>query len=165
MFPSLTLSASYGQNSNAISKLFNSAGNFWDVGTGVTAPLFQGGTLWYQRRAAIEAYHASVSDYQQVVISSFQQVANVLRAVEHDAEVLHAQSDALASSEEARKLIETNYAAGIVGYLPVLIADAQYRQAKLGYIQAKTLRLQDTAALFVALGGVSWNSETNKTGT
>jgi outer membrane protein TolC len=59
-------------------------------------------------------------------------------------------------------LIATNYAGGIVGYLPVLIADAQYRQAKLGYIQAKALRLQDTAALFVALGGASWNSETKK---
>ena len=160
MFPSLTLSASYGQNSNAISKLFNSAGNFWDIGAGLAAPLFQGGTLWFQRRAAIEAYQASVSDYQQVVISAFQQVANVLRAVEHDAEALRAQSEALASSEEARKLIETNYSAGIVGYLPVLIAEAQYRQAKLGYIQARTLRLQDTAALFVALGGASWNSET-----
>jgi NodT family efflux transporter outer membrane factor (OMF) lipoprotein len=165
MFPSLTLSASYGQNSNATSKLFNSAGNFWDIGAGLAAPLFQGGTLWFQRRAAIEAYQASVSDYQQVVISAFQQVANVLRALEHDAEALRAQSEALASSEEARKLIATNYAAGIVGYLPVLIADAQYRQATLGYIQAKTLRLQDTAALFVALGGASWSSETNKTGT
>jgi len=153
MSPSLTLNASYGQNRNAISTLFNNSGNFWNLAAGVTAPLFQGGTLWFQRRAAIEAYQAGVSDYQQVVISAFQQVANVLRSLEHDAEALSAQSEALASSEEARKLIETNYAAGIAGYLPVLIADAQYQQTQLGYLQAKTLRLQDTAALFAALGG------------
>jgi outer membrane protein TolC len=128
----------------------------------LAAPLFQGGTLWFQRRAAIEAYQASVSDYQQIVISAFQQVANVLRAVEQDAEALKAQSQALATSEAARKLIETNCAAGSAGYLQVLVADNQYRQAKLGYIQAKTLRLQDTAALYVALGWAGWNFETHK---
>jgi outer membrane protein TolC len=44
-----------------------------------------------------------------------------------------------------------------VNYLQIIIANSQYQQAKLGYIQAQALRLQDTAALCVALGGGWWN--------
>jgi outer membrane protein TolC len=50
-------------------------------------------------------------------------VTNVLQAIEHDAEALQAQYEAPATYEEARSLKETNYAAGIAGYLQVLAAD------------------------------------------
>ncbi len=60
--------------------------------------------------------------------------------------------------DEALHLIQANYQAGTVNYLQVLIADYQYQQAELGYIQAMGQRLQDTAALFVALGGGWWSA-------
>ncbi len=164
MFPSFTLSGELGQNSSDITRLFDSAGTIWTVGTNMASPLFQGGTLWFQRRAAIEAYQASLSDYRQVVINALQQVADTLRGVEHDAETLRAQSEALVIAEENLNLVKANYEAGLVNYLQMLTADNQYQQAKLGYIQAKALRLQDTAALFVALGGGWWNAEAKPAG-
>lgn len=61
------------------------------------------------------------------------------------------------------RLIQINYQAGMINYLQVLIADIQYHQAKINYMQAQTQRLQDTTALFVALGGGWWNvSNTQK---
>jgi len=158
MFPSFTLSAAYGQTSTDITRLFGTAANFWSFGATLAQPIFRGGTLWFQRKAAIEAYQASLSDYRQVVVSAFQQVADTLRAVEHDAETLQAQSAALAAAEQALQLVKANYEAGLVNYLQILTANSQYQQAKLGYIQAQALRLQDTAALFVALGGGWWNA-------
>src|SRR5208337_4924366 len=80
-------------------------------------------------------------------------------ALQHDAQTLGAESQALDVSAEALHLIQANYQAGTVNYLQVLIADYQYQQAKLGYIQAMGQRLQDTAALFVALGGGWWNAQ------
>ncbi|MCY1341131.1 efflux transporter, outer membrane factor (OMF) lipoprotein, NodT family [compost metagenome] len=53
--------------------------------------------------------------------------------------------------------LQANYRAGTAGYLQVLIANAQYQQANMGYLQARTQRLQDTVALFVALGG-GWDA-------
>jgi len=161
MFPSFTLSAGYGQSATDITKLFGTGANFWSAGAAMVQPLFRGGTLWYQRKAAIEAYQASQSDYRQAVLSAFQQVADTLRAVEHDAETLKAQSEALAAAEQALKLIQANYQSGLANYLQVLTADNQYQQAMLGYIQVKALRLQDAAALFVALGGGWWQSTAN----
>jgi outer membrane protein TolC len=56
------------------------------------------------------------------------------------------------------RLIQANYAAGVSNYLQVLVADGQYLQAKVGYVQAVAQRLQDTVALYVALGGGWWNA-------
>lgn len=161
MFPSLTLNASYGQTTDTITKFLGTAANVWSLGATVAQPIFRGGTLWHQRKAAIEAYNASMADYRQVLVTSFQQVADTLRAVEHDAETLKAQSAALAAAEQALQLIQANYQSGLANYLQVLTADNQYQQARLGYIQAQALRLQDTAALFVALGGGWWKTVPN----
>ena len=88
------------------------------------------GTLWYQRRAALEAYQASLADYQQVVITAFQQVADSLRAVENDAQTLKAQTEALNAATQALQLVKANHQAGLVNYLQILTADNQYQQAR-----------------------------------
>jgi NodT family efflux transporter outer membrane factor (OMF) lipoprotein len=165
LFPSFTLSGDLGKNVTDITQIFGNAGTFWSFGAGVTQPFFRGGTLWFQRKAAIEASQAYLADYQQVVVGAFQQVADTLRALEHDAQLLKAQSKALSAAQEALQLVQANYAGGLVNYLQVIIANNQYQQAKLGYIQAQALRLQDTAALFVALGGGWWNGPPTLGGT
>jgi NodT family efflux transporter outer membrane factor (OMF) lipoprotein len=158
MLPSFTLSGDIGKNITDLTKIFTTAGNFWSFGGGVTQPLFQGGSLWFKRKAAMEAAQASLADYQQVVVSACQQVADTLRALEHDAQLLKAQAASLSSAQQALQLVQANYGAGLVNYTQVIIANSQYQQAKLGYIQAQALRLQDTAALFVALGGGWWGN-------
>jgi NodT family efflux transporter outer membrane factor (OMF) lipoprotein len=164
LYPNFTLSGSYGVSSTKTNQLFTSAGSFWSFGADVTAPLFHGGTLWAQRQAAIDAYDQAAAKYRQTVLSAFTQVADTLRALEHDAETVEAQSRAVRTAEEALRLIEANYRAGLANYLQVLIANAQYLQAKIGYIQATAQRFQDTVALYVALGGGWWNGGNTATG-
>ncbi len=153
LFPSFILSGTYGVNNTSLTDLFTSTSGFWSLGANLTAPLFHGGTLWFQRKAAIEGYQQSLATYRETVLSAFAQVADTLRALEHDAETLQAQSQALEVAGGALRLIQVNYQAGIANYLQVLIADGQYQQAKIGYLQALAQRYQDTVALFVALGG------------
>jgi NodT family efflux transporter outer membrane factor (OMF) lipoprotein len=160
LFPSFTLSGSYGQNSTAIGDLMKRGGNFWSAGADLTAPIFHGGTLWFNRKAAMEGYQQSLAEYRQTVLTAFAQVADVLRALEHDAEAVTAQSRALDAAREALQLVTANYSAGTVGYLPVLVANAACQQAQIGYLQAKAQRYQDTVALFVALGGGWWEKTT-----
>jgi NodT family efflux transporter outer membrane factor (OMF) lipoprotein len=159
MFPSLTLTANYGQATNTPGNLFKSVSNYWDYGASLAGPLFHGGTLWFQRKAAIEAYQESLANYRQTVLTAFTQVADALRALEYDALTLRAQAQALASAEESLSLVKANYEAGVDSYLDLLVADRLYRVASVGYVQALVVRLQDTSALFVALGGGGWNGE------
>jgi len=159
MFPSFTLSGSFGQASNTGSAFLQSGGTVWSLGADVTAPLFRGGTLWHQRKAAIQAYQAALANYRQSVLSAFEQVADTLRALQHDAETVDAQSRAMGAAAGALKLVQANYQAGLANYLQVLVADAQYHQASIAYLQARAQRFQDTVALFVALGGGWWSED------
>jgi NodT family efflux transporter outer membrane factor (OMF) lipoprotein len=158
LFPSFTLNGSYGVNSNSTSDLFKSASGFWSLGANLTAPLFHGGTLWFGRKAAIDAYQQSLADYRQSVLSAFAQVADTLRALEHDAQTVQAEAKALDASEHALRIVKANYEAGVASYLQILVANDQYHQARIDYLQAHAQRLQDTVALFVALGGGWWNA-------
>ena len=157
LFPNFTLNADYGFNSTSLKTLFASSAAFWTMGASVATPLIQGPRLWFQRKAAIDAYQQSLANYRQTVLAALAQVADALDALRHDAQTVEAESRALSAASEALSLLQANYQAGTVNYLQVLVADAQYQQVQLGYINAVGQRLQDTAALFVALGGGWWN--------
>jgi NodT family efflux transporter outer membrane factor (OMF) lipoprotein len=158
MLPSVTLSGGAGAASNSASALFPANGKAWNVAADITAPLFQGGSLSYRRKAAIDDYQQAMALYRQTVLTAFEQVADSLRALDHDAQVLLAEDAALADADEALHLIQANYQAGLANYIDVLIADAQFHQAKIADIQAIAVRYQDTVALFAALGGGWWNA-------
>ncbi len=153
LFPSFTLNATYGQSSQLMGSLFDSKSSVWGLGANVAAPIFNGGTLSARRKAAMAAYDQSFALYRQTVLAAFAQVADLVRALEHDAEVTAIDARALKDAELSLDLIKVNYRAGMVNYLQVIIADMQYRQSRVSYLQAQARQLQDTTALFVALGG------------
>jgi len=156
LFPSFSLDGTYGVSGNTIGTL--SDNKFWSIGPTVNFPLFQGGTLWYRRQAAIEGYQQSLAAYRQTVLSAFAQVADTLKALQHDAESVQAQSAALKSAQHSLALLQANYQAGLVSYVELIVADVQYYQARINYLQALAQRYQDTTALFMALGGGWWNA-------
>ena len=158
LFPSLTLNGGLGTSTNQWSELGEQKGRFWSTNGALSVPIFQGGSAWYGRKAAIDAYQATLADYRQVVLNALQQVADTLRALEHDAESLSAESDGAAAAREALELTQANYRAGLADYLAVLTATNQLQTVQIGYVSAVAQRLQDTVALFVALGGGWWNS-------
>ncbi|MFY9925881.1 MAG: efflux transporter outer membrane subunit [Opitutaceae bacterium] len=159
MFPSISLSGTYGASGTSFGTLSAARGRFWSIGPSATVPLFQGGTLWYGRKAAIDAFQQSQAAYRETVLSAFAQVADSLKALEHDAEALQAQVDARLAASEALVLLRANYHAGLVAYPDVLAADVQLHQATIAYLQAVAQRHQDTVALFAALGGGWWNAK------
>ena len=158
MFPSFSLNGTFGTSGSSFGTLTAASGKFWSIGPSATIPIFQGTTLWFGRKAAIDAYQQSRANYRQTVLSAFAQVADSLNALEHDAQALKAQVEARRASGEALKLLKANYRAGIVDYLAVLTADVQYHETTITYLQSVALRYQDTVALFVALGGGWWNT-------
>ncbi len=157
MFPSFKLSGSYGAVGSSIATMSKGSDKFWNIGPSVAIPIFSGGSSWFGRRAAIDAHQAAQATYRQTVVSAFAQVADALTALEHDAQALQAQVDAQRAAAEALQQLQANYRAGLVSYVDVLTADVQFHDASIACLQAVALRLQDTVALFVALGGGWWN--------
>jgi NodT family efflux transporter outer membrane factor (OMF) lipoprotein len=161
MFPSVSLNAAYGVASNTFSGLSGASEQFWSAGPGISIPIFKGGSLYYARQASLDAYEQTQASYKQIVLNAFSEVADCLTALVHDAQAVQGQLDAKTAAAEALKLMQINYNAGLVDYLSVLIADVQYHQASIAYVQALARRYQDTVALYVALGG-GWGEVKNQ---
>ncbi|WP_281349162.1 efflux transporter outer membrane subunit [Pandoraea anapnoica] len=160
MFPSISLSGTYGKQANAFAQLPADGFRFWGIGPSVSIPIFEGGSLRYARQAAIDAFEVAQASYRQTVLTAFAQVADALSSLEQDAKTLQAEEAAMQDAREALDLVQVNLRAGTAGYLDVLVADVQYQQSSIAYLDAVARRpspvarrQQDTVALLAALGG------------
>jgi NodT family efflux transporter outer membrane factor (OMF) lipoprotein len=150
MYPHFTLSASLAGEG-----LLNGGPSetAWNLLGGVTAPLFRGGTLSAERRAAKADYQAAFAAYQQTVLNAFSQVAASLQALGNDADSLSTQQRALQSAGASLALTQQAYTAGDAGYVQVLDAERLHSQAQLGSVQADGQRYIDMVKLLLAAGG------------
>lgn len=155
LYPQIILTATGGQQALAGTggELFDRSSTVWSLISALTAPIFDGGTLRAERRAAIYELHASAERYQQTVLESFGQIADLLDALSQDAENLAAQTRALATAASSLELARESYGVGNTGILQVLDAQRQRQQAQLGFVRAQAQQYLDTTQLFLALGG------------
>lgn len=157
LYPKFTISAAFAQTATDITHL-NGAYAGWSVLGNMAAPIFHGGTLHAEQRAAKDALDASWAAYRGTVIQAFGQVADQLQALAHDDEAVRAQLAAVAVADQALRLARLSYEAGNSTLLQLLDPQRQREQATLGLVRAQTQRLIDTAQLFVALGSGWWNT-------
>lgn len=159
MFPQFTISGGAGSVATTANKLLSSGTGVWNIGANLAQPLFRGGTLTHQRRAAVAAYDGAAAQYRATVLAAFLDVANVLDALQADAVILQAQTLAAQSAGDSLAMAKGQYAVGGVSYLTLLNAEQAYQQTRIALAQARASRFADTAALFHALGGGWWNRE------
>lgn len=158
LYPQFTLNSSWGKSNSVGSQLLGSQSNLWNIGGALVQPLFHGGALLAERRAAIAAYATAAAQYREVVLQAFKNVADTLRAIEADAREMRAQKQTETAAYTNLYLVKQQFRLGGVSYLSLLDAQRQYQQARISLIQAEASRYADTAALFQALGGGWWNS-------
>ena len=163
LYPKFTLTAGFAQTTTDVTN-FTGAFSAWSALANMAAPIFHGGTLTAQQRAAKDAFDAAWAAYRQIVIQAFGQVADQLQALAHDDEAVKTQLAALASANEALRLARLSYQAGNSTLLQLLDPERQREQAVLGLVRAETQRLNDTAQLLVALGSGWWNTPPSQPG-
>ena len=155
--PNIELTANAGSTALAISQVFASGTGFWGLGAAVTAPVFRGGTLLHQERAAKAAYVQAAEQYRSTVLTAFRNVADTLTALEQDAAGLKAAAAAADAAKVTLDLSQRQLQDGYASNLSLLSAEQAYQQARINLVQAQANRYADTAALFQALGGGWWH--------
>lgn len=153
LFPSISITGDYGAASTSLAQLAGPAGRFWSIGPSIDIPIFRGGALWFGRRAAQAAYAKAETDYRQTVLAALEQVADSLKALDADAEIAAANRAALDAASLNRGLAEINLQAGVIADYDAMTLRIQADRARLGLSAAKTQRLQDVVALYLASGG------------
>lgn len=159
MFPQLTLTGGAGSVATTSGALFSSGSGVWNIGANLAQPIFRGGMLLHQKRASVAAYDAAAAQYRGVVLSAFQDVANVLDALQSDANIFEAQAAAAQSASDSLDIARKQYQFGASSYLTLLNAQLVYQQTRIALAQARASRYADTAALFQSLGGGWWNRD------
>lgn len=154
--PNIQLTANAGTTGLSFANTFGPGEAFWSLGAALTAPIFEGGALRHQERAAQDTYRQTAEQYRSTVLGAFQNVADSLTAIDQDARALKATSSAADAAGTTLELTERQWKAGYASYLALLNAEQAYQQARIALIQAQAARYVDTAALYQALGGGWW---------
>ena len=155
--PQINLTANAGSTALAISKIFTSGTGFWGVAASLTAPIFEGGQLLHQERAAKAAYVEAAEQYRGTVLTAFQNVADTLVALDQDAKGLQAAAKAEQAAKTTLDLSQLQLEHGYIGTFELLAAQQAYQQARIALVAAEANRFADTAALYQALGGGWWH--------
>jgi NodT family efflux transporter outer membrane factor (OMF) lipoprotein len=156
-FPDISLSASISREALKAADLFHQFGTVWGVGGSLAQPLFKGGALRAQVRAARDTFRAEAATYQAVVLEALGQVADDLWALQYDAQILTVDRHSMDVAFEALKLQQQSYSVGTTTILNLIVAERTYAQARLSYVSARVQQLTDSASLLTALGGGWWN--------
>jgi NodT family efflux transporter outer membrane factor (OMF) lipoprotein len=152
LYPNIKLSASLTQGSLKPGDLFSYDASGWDIGAGLTAPLFDGGALKARRQQAREAARAASARYQQTVLTAFGQVADALSALSADETALAAQGRAEQQATERLRLAKVAFDKGGGTLLEVIDAQRTLNAARSARARAEGQRLVDAIRLFAATG-------------
>lgn len=152
LYPKIGLTASIAQGSLKPADLFSYDASGWNLGAGLTAPLFNGGALKARRQQAREGAIAASARYQQTVLTAFGQVADALSALAADDDAILAQQRVSDRAEEHLRLAKLAYQNGGGAFLEVLDAQRRAHDAQSALARAKGRRLADAVRLFAATG-------------
>jgi NodT family efflux transporter outer membrane factor (OMF) lipoprotein len=157
-FPSLTLSATGGYQSNSMANLLTLPNRFWSIGPALAQTLFDGGARRAQTDQAIAVYDQNVAIYRQTVLTGFQEVEDnlaALRILEQEAQV---QDEAVQLARKSVELMTNQYKAGIVSYLDVITTQTTALNSELSAVNIQNRRLTASVLLIKALGG-GWHAD------
>jgi len=151
--PNISLTATLGSSALSAGTLFHAGTGFWSIGADLLQPVFRGGTLMHQQRAAEAAYEQAAAQYRSVVLLAFQNAAGALHAIEADTKTLQAAAATERAARKSLTIAQRQWQLGAIAYPAVLQAQQAYQQAAIALIPARAARYTDTVALFQALGG------------
>ncbi len=153
MFPRISLTATLGTISTALSGLF-AGGSFTYTGApSVSLPLFDGGRLRGNLDAARAQQQAAVSTYEKTVQTAFREVADALAQRGTIDEQIAAQTARVEAANVALKISDARYRTGVESFLTTLDSQRTAYSAQQLLVTTRLNRESNMVELYRALGG------------
>ncbi|HUQ74905.1 MAG TPA: efflux transporter outer membrane subunit [Burkholderiales bacterium] len=153
LFPSLSLTASAGQQSAELSDLFKTNATVWSLTAGIVAPIFDAGRREARVEQATARREQAVANYQRAIEAGFREVSDALVNVQQTSEAETDLSERLQAARNALELSTIRYESGYSPYLEVLDAQRTANDAELAFVRNRQSRLAFSVDLMKALGG------------
>jgi len=152
-FPQIGLTTFLGKVSPELSSFTAGSANMWNVGGNLAGPIFQGGQLRAQYRAAKARFDEAKAAYQQSVLTAFQEVSNALVSKQKFAETRLYDEQAVTSLTSSVEVATERYLNGKSSYFEVLLALQDLYPAERAQVQTQVSELVSVVQLYKALGG------------
>lgn len=152
-YPNINLSAFAGYQSLGFDQLTEASSRILGIGPAISLPIFEGGRLRANLAAQNAAYDIAVEDYNQTLVDALHDISDQLSSIRWLRERIDQQQQAVQTADDAAKLVDQRYAAGLATYIQVLAtqSDALSQRRQLVQLQSRGLALE--ANLSRALGG------------
>jgi outer membrane protein, multidrug efflux system len=152
-FPQISLTATPGFESPALSDLFSGPAGIWTMAASLTQPIFEGGRLKSTVRLTEAQRDEMTLAYQQAIQGAFRDVSDGLVAYRKDQEFRAEEEHLVRSARDAARLSEVRFKSGSTDYLEVLTNETNAFTAELGLAQAQGNELVALVQLYQVLGG------------
>jgi len=152
-FPQISLTATGGFQSSALTSLFSGPAGLWNFGGSLAQPIFTGGRLRSNVRLTEAQQREALLFYEQTIQQAFRGVSDALIAYRKNREFRERQQLLTQSAQDAARLSDMRYRGGVASYLEVLTNETNYFTAELGLAQAQSNELLALVQLYQALGG------------
>lgn len=151
MLPKITLTASLGSGADLAADLLRTT--FYNLSSGLTAPIFNNGRLSAERDKAKARQDELLETYRGAIINGFADVEKALSSIRGLDEQRQWQSEELNQAQTAFDIAQSRYQAGAEDLLTVLQTQRTLYAAQDMNVQLRLSRLQASIALYKALGG------------
>jgi multidrug efflux system outer membrane protein len=152
-FPRITLTGGGGSMSDELSKLLGAGSGTWTFTPQIVAPLFAGGSLKANLKAAQVDRDIAVAQYEKAIQQAFAEVGDALALRNTLVEARSAEELLVDHLGDAYRLSDARYKAGIDSYLAVLVSQRSLLAAQHGLVDMRLAEQANLVNLFKVLGG------------
>ena len=152
-FPSLTLGAQGGFQSNSFANWLSAPSSFWAVGPNALLSVFDGGLRRARVAQARAEFDTSAAYYRSTVVDAFQQVEDSLATLNHYRDASVDEKAAVDAAQRSLDFSMALYKQGATDYLTVVTSQTALLQTQLEALTLDTLQLAASVNLIRALGG------------
>jgi multidrug efflux system outer membrane protein len=161
-FPRISLTASAGTASGALSGLFKDGTWGWSLAPQALLPIFDAGRNQAALESAQAARSMALAQYEKAIQTAFREVADALAGRATLADQVSAQQAQAEAEAERLRLADLRYRNGVASSLEVLDAQRSVFTAQQALAQTRLALRQNQVALYKALGG-GWADQAPET--
>ncbi len=152
-YPRISLTATAGSSSAALSSLFKAGSGSWSFIPQISLPIFDGGTNQANLDSAVAGRDIAIAQYEKAIQTAFREVADALAQRSAVGDQLQAQNALVQASGEVFQMSQARFDRGVDSYLDVLDAQRSWYSARQTLIATRLARLTNGVTLYKVLGG------------
>ena len=152
-FPTISLTATLGTISTALSGLFGGGSFTYQATPGVSLPLFDAGRRSGNLDYARASQQAAIATYEQAIQTAFREVADALAQRGTIGEQLDARTARANAAGITARLSDARFRAGVDSFLTTLDSQRAAYAARQDLVTTRLARASNLVELYRSLGG------------